>query len=343
MAPLLRALATTPGVESRLCATAQHRALLDTVLGHFDLVPDIDLDLMQPGQALNGLLARAVERLDSVMVEAKPDRVLVQGDTTTALAAAQAAHHRGIPVGHVEAGLRTYQVHPWPEEMNRRVIALIADLHFAPTEGAAAHLAAERVPGAIFVTGNTGIDALHLVRPAAPPEVDGKLVLVTGHRRESFGAPFEAICAALLAIARRPDVTILYPVHPNPNVRGPVRALLGDRANIRLVDPLDLPDFAAAMRRADLILTDSGGVQEEAAALGKPTLVLREVTERPEGVTAGYARLVGTDARLIIAEATRLLDHPPTLAPSTIYGDGRAAPRIVDILLSGAGSASAAA
>lgn len=333
MAPLLLALADTPGVDSRLCVTAQHRALLDGALGQFGLAPDIDLDLMTEGQALNAFFTRAIMALDRVMGETTPDRVLVQGDTATAHAAALAAHHRGIPVGHVEAGLRTYAPQPWPEEANRRAIALLADLHFAPTEGAAANLHAERVNGRVLVTGNTGIDALHLVRRADPPDMPGKLILVTGHRRESFGAPFESICDALLALAERPNVTILYPVHPNPNVRGPVTARLGGRANIRLVDPLDLPAFVAAMRRADLILTDSGGVQEEAATLGRPVLVLRDVTERPEGVAAGYARLVGANAARIVAGANAWLDDRPALAPSTMYGDGQAAERIVAALL----------
>lgn len=336
MAPILRALAAEPGIDSRVCVTGQHRELLDGVLTVFGIVPDMDLDLMERGQTLSGLLARSVERIDAVLAEEAPDRILVQGDTTTAYAAALAAHHRRIPVAHVEAGLRTYAAHPWPEEANRRGIALLADLHFAPTPGAAANLAAERIAGRVVVTGNSGIDALHLIVAQLPLESASggrRQVLVTGHRRESFGAPFQAICAALRAIAQRGDVDILYPVHPNPNVLGPVTAALGGIAGIRLVPPLDLAPFVAAMRRADLILTDSGGVQEEAVTLGKPILVLRETTERPEGVAAGLARLVGTDPARIVAEANALLDNPPPLRPSALYGDGRAAARIVDALL----------
>lgn len=348
MAPVLRALAAEPGVDSRLCATGQHRDLLDGALRFFDLAPDVDLDLMTPAQGLNGLCAAALHRLDTVLAETAPDRVVVQGDTATAYAAALAAHHRGIPVAHVEAGLRTYATHPWPEEANRRAIALAADLHLAPTPAAAANLAAERLRGRVFVTGNSGIDALHLVLarldadpglraaadaalPAMPP--DSRLVLFTGHRREHFGAPFESIWTALREIARRPDVAILCPVHPNPEVRDPITAALGGIANINLVAPLDLPAFVQAMRRAALVLTDSGGVQEETAALGKPALVLREATERGEGVSAGLARLVGADPARIARSAEELLDRPLALAPSRVYGDGRAAARIVDALL----------
>lgn len=337
MTPVLHALAAEPDIESCVCVTGQHRALLDEVLGLFGIDPDMDLDLMAPDQGLNPLFARAVDQLDHVLAETAPDRILVQGDTTTAFAAAQAASHRRIPVAHVEAGLRTYAAHPWPEEANRRAIALLADLHFAPTPGAAANLAGERVAGPIHVIGNTGIDALHMIlrrldSEPAPAAASRKLVLVTGHRRENFGAPFEAICAALREIAGRVDVDILYPVHPNPRVRGPVEAAIGQVANIRLIAPLDLLAFVQAMRRAALILTDSGGVQEEAATIGKPVLVLRETTERPEGVAAGLARLVGTEATTIVAEAAALLDDPPPLRPSQLYGDGRAAARIVDAL-----------
>jgi UDP-N-acetylglucosamine 2-epimerase (non-hydrolysing) len=348
MAPLLRALAAEPAIESLTCATGQHREMLDGVLDFFGIAPDVDLDLMQPDQSLNALLARAVERLDRVFAKRQPDRVLVQGDTTTALAAATAAFHRGIPVGHVEAGLRTYAPLPFPEEANRRAIALAADLHFAPTPGASANLTNEQVAGRIVVTGNTGIDALHFVigRLVAEPDLrrqakaalptlekGQRLILVTGHRRESFGAPFQAVCTALAELAARPDVAIVYPVHPNPNVRGPVAAALGSHANVHLIAPLDLPAFVHAMQRADLILSDSGGVQEEAVTLGKPLLVLRDTTERPEGIAAGVARLVGTDRNRIVAEATALLDRPPKPTQAAPYGDGRAAARIVDTLL----------
>lgn len=348
MAPVLRALARAPDVDSRLCVTAQHRALLDDALDFFGLTPDVDLDLMTPGQDLNALFRDILSRLDDVLAEIRPDRVIVQGDTVTAHAAALAAFHRAIPVAHVEAGLRTYAVHPWPEEANRRAVALVADLHLAPTRSAAANLAAERVRGKVFVTGNSGIDALHLVlaRLDADPALRGaadaalpvldpgqRPVLFTGHRREHFGAPFDAIWTALREIARRPDVAILCPVHPNPEIGGAIGAALGGIANIHLVAPLPLPAFVTAMRRAVLVLTDSGGVQEEAAAIGRPTLVLREATERCEGVDAGLARLVGADPARIARAAAALLDRPPALNPSPVYGDGRAAGRIVAALL----------
>lgn len=347
-APILRALAAEPSIASRICVTAQHREMLDGVLGFFGILPDIDLDLMQADQSLNGLVARAIERLDAVLAEVAPDRVLVQGDTATAMAAAIAAHHRGIPVAHIEAGLRTYRHDPWPEETNRRVIALIGDLHFAPTPIAAAHLAQEHLRGEIIVTGNSGIDALHLVqaRLAADPSLsaaaeaallarpeDTKMILVTGHRREHFGAPFERFCAALRTLAARPDVAIVYPVHPNPRVRETVRAALAGFGNIHLIEPLDLASFVRAMEQSALLITDSGGVQEEAVTLGIPVLVTRDVTERPEGVAAGHARLVGTDPDCIVSAAKVWLDRAPVRTPSAIYGDGRAARRIVDALL----------
>lgn len=336
MAPLIHALHQNHDIETIICITAQHRHLLDAVLDFFGIDPDFDLDLMMPGQSLNQLLPRIVERFDRVLAAVAPDWVLVHGDTTTAFAATLTAHHRQIRVAHVEAGLRTYAPQPWPEETNRRGIATIADLHFAPTPGAAANLAAERVAGEVLVTGNTGIDALHIVLgrlgSARCDRAGRKRILVTGHRRESFGAPFEAICAALRDIAARPDVEIVYPVHPNPAVRGPVAAALDNQPAIRLIDPLDLPDFVDLMRAADLILTDSGGVQEEAATLGIPVLVMRDVTERPEGITAGVARLVGTDRHRIVAAANAWLDDPPAFRPSTLYGDGLAATRIVRAL-----------
>ncbi len=341
MAPVLRALAAEPGIDSRLCVTGQHRELLDDVLLFFGLAPDIDLDLMAPGQELNALFSAGLHRLDGVLAQIAPDRVIVQGDTTTAYAAALAAHHRGIPVAHVEAGLRTYAHHPWPEEANRRAIALLADLHLAPTPAAGANLAAERVRGRVFVTGNSGIDALHMVlaRCDAAPDtiaglpVDRRLILFTGHRREHFGAPFDSIWAALREIAERPDIAILCPVHPNPRIGGPIAEALGQVANIRLVPPLSLVTFVRALRRADLVLTDSGGVQEEATALGKPTLVLRDATERNEGIEAGLAKLVGSNPARIAEAAAQWLDRPPLLAPSGVYGDGQAAGRIVDALL----------
>ena len=353
MAPLLLALRNEPAVETLVCVTGQHRELLDQVLAFFGISPHFDLDLMEPAQPLNRFAARTIERLEPVLEAAAPDRLLVQGDTTTALAAALAAFHRGIPVAHVEAGLRTYApASPFPEELNRRTIDLISDLHFAPTTAAKANLCAERLNGEVFVTGNSGIDALHhVVRrlesdaalrdriDAELPslEADRKLVLVTGHRRESFGAPFEALCGALGDLASRGDAQIVYPLHPNPALREPAEQALAGRAGIHLVPPLGLPPFIRLMQRADLILTDSGGVQEEAAALGKPVLVARDLTERPEAVDAGAARLVGRDRAHILSQMIGLLDDPDrgrrfTRRP-TLYGDGRASLRIVDALL----------
>jgi UDP-N-acetylglucosamine 2-epimerase (non-hydrolysing) len=346
LAPILRALQTEPGAQIHICVTGQHRHLTRPVLEFFSLHTDFDLEVMAPQQALNPLTARLVERLDPVLVKTMPDRVIVQGDTTTAMAAALAAFHRRIPVAHVEAGLRTYRsAEPWPEEYNRRAIGLIADLHFAPTRGARDNLAAERLNGEVFLTGNSGIDALDMVlarlgrepalaasvEAALPPRVDErKEVLVTAHRRESFGAPFEAICAALAELAMRDDVEILFPLHPNPRLRSAAEQALGGRARIRLLPPLDLPCFVRLMQRARLILTDSGGVQEEAVALGKNVLVLRDTTERPEGVEAGAALRVGTDPARILHAAEGLLDAPVLAeARSHIYGDGRAAERIV--------------
>lgn len=345
MAPVLLALKREPRLDVRLCVTGQHRALLDQVLDFFAIRPDFDLDLMEQGQGLNPLAAGAIERLDAIFGAEAPDRVIVHGDTTTALAAALAAFHRAIPVAHVEAGLRTYAASlPFPEEMNRRAIALIADMHFAPTPAAKANLRAERLSGEVIVTGNSGIDALDLVIgriaddaglrhriDAQLPPLDPrkKLVLVTAHRRESVGAPFAAICAALAGLARRPDVEIVFPLHPNPALR-PCAAPAG----LHLVPALDLPAFVSLMQRADLILTDSGGVQEEAAALGKPILVMRDVTERPEGIGIGAAVLVGTDPdRIVRAAEARLDGRAEPTRPSRVYGDGRAGERIADALL----------
>lgn len=328
LAPILLALDGEPGVVSQVCVTGQHRALIDPVLDFFCIAPDFDLGAMQPGQGLNRLAARLIKRLDPILAGARPDRVLVQGDTTSAFAAALAAFHRGIPIAHVEAGLRTYcAAAPFPEEANRRAIALLADLHFAPTPAAAANLAAERLHGDIFVTGNSGLDALRLVlgQIGAPPPARGatRLVLVTCHRRESFGAPFAGISAALERLAARADVEIVFLRHPNPETgAAPAQA--------RALPPLDLPAFVRLMQRADLILTDSGGVQEEAAALGTPVVVLREATERPEG----GAILAGADPDRIVAAADAWLEGTlPRPAPSQAYGDGFAAHRIVDGLV----------
>jgi UDP-N-acetylglucosamine 2-epimerase (non-hydrolysing) len=353
MAPVLTALAREPSVESLLCVTAQHRALLDQVLEFFSLTPDYDLDLMVLGQSLNSTYARAIEQLDNVFEKAKPDRVIVQGDTTTASAAAWAAFQRNIPVAHVEAGLRTYSPgSPFPEEANRRKIALISDLHFAPTEAAKANLRGERLHGEVLVTGNSGIDALAAVLrridedgalrrtadEALPPVCQGKkLILVTAHRRESFGDSFASVCEALVTIAGRGDAHIVYPLHPNPELSAVADRLLARRPNIELIPPLGLPVFVRLMQRADLVLTDSGGVQEEAVALAKPVLVIRDVTERPEGIGTGAARLVGTASNRIVRQIVSLLDDPAMLMSFSrqprLYGDGRASRRIVDGLL----------
>lgn len=336
----------------RTCVTAQHRGMLDQALRAFRIQPDHDLDCMQPGQTLTQSTARILGGLESVLHAERPDLVVVQGDTTTTLCGALAAFYRGIPVGHVEAGLRTGDLaQPFPEEMNRVVTTRLAALHFAPTARAGKTLCAEGVPAErIFVTGNSGIDAVLYVRGALEAgalssdrwsELDAarKLIVVTAHRRESFGEGFERICEGLSRLARRTDVQIAYPVHRNPNVTGPVERLLAGHPNILLLPPLDYVPFVDLMRRATLLLTDSGGIQEEGPSLGKPVLVMREKTERPEAVEAGTVRLVGTDSDLIESEAARLLDdeaerqrmsriHNP-------YGDGQASRRIADAIASG--------
>lgn len=352
MAPLLLRLRREPGLDLRLCLTGQHRELIDPVLRLFDLDPDVDLALMAPGQSLNAFAARAVAALDEVFEEVAPDRILVHGDTTTALAAAIAAFHRGVPIAHVEAGLRSFDLaRPFPEEMNRRAVDLVADLLFAPTERARCNLEAERVSGAIRVTGNTAVDAIELVlamleaheaRAAADSALPSlqpgrRLLLVTGHRRESFGEGLRNVCAALQRLGGRGDLDIVYPVHLNPNVKGPVVETLAHCAHVRLVPPLDFLPMVRLMQRADLILTDSGGIQEEAPSLGKPVLVTRDVTERPEAVDAGRARLVGTDEDAIVAAVCeRLDDEEPCSASCTLanpYGDGKASERIAAALL----------
>ncbi|WP_375286273.1 non-hydrolyzing UDP-N-acetylglucosamine 2-epimerase [Sphingomonas sp.] len=354
--PVVRALAARPGLEVVTCVTAQHRGLLDQVLAIAGLTPDIDLDLMEPGQTLDRLTARLLTGLGEVMDRTKPDRVLVQGDTATAMAGALAAYYRRVPVGHVEAGLRSGDIyHPWPEEVNRRMIAPIADLHFAPTQTAADALARENVRAGVQVTGNTVIDALHWTREriAADPSLAAgldtiaerfagkRIVLVTTHRRENFGGGMEAIARAIRRIAAMPDTAVLFPVHPNPNVVSVMDAALGDLANVARLEPLDYPHFIRALSLCHLALTDSGGVQEEAPALGKPVLVMRETTERPEGVAAGTAKLIGADEDRIVSEVSTLLgDKAAYLAMARAhnpYGDGRASERIAGLVADGFG------
>lgn len=330
--------------DVRVCVTAQHREMLDQVLQVFGVIPDLDLGLMAPGQSLCDLSARVLQSMQSVLPAESPDMILVQGDTTTTMCAALAAFYHRIPVAHVEAGLRTGNMsHPFPEELNRVITGKLAAVHFAATEDAATNLEREAVERSrIHVTGNTGIDALlHVARQAAPIEEESperKLVLVTAHRRESFGQGLQSICRAIATLAERPDVHVLFPVHPNPNVRDAVDRLLKGRPNVSLVQPLDYVSFVSAMSRAHLILTDSGGVQEEAPSLGKPILVLRETTERPEGVAAGAAVLVGTDENRIVLEAERLLDdahaYREMAQVRNIFGDGHATERIRTALLS---------
>lgn len=354
LAPLCRRLAQTPGIESRVCVTGQHRQMLDPVLELFAVKADYDLNIMKAGQTLTHVTSAVISGLEPILAEYKPDRVIVQGDTTTTFATSLAAYYARIPVAHVEAGLRTHNIYaPFPEEVNRRLTGAIADVHFAPTSGARQNLLDENVPAAaIEVTGNTGIDALFQIRdralsdsdfrhrmetglPEIPPQK--KLVLVTGHRRENFGEGFERICHALAKIARRPDVEIVYPVHLNPNVQKPVREILADIPNVHLIAPLDYAPFVVMMSRAYLIITDSGGVQEEAPSLGKPVLVMRDTTERPEAVEAGTVILVGTDEGRIVDASAEILDGGPLFTKMSRahnpYGDGHACERIVDRLL----------
>jgi UDP-N-acetylglucosamine 2-epimerase (non-hydrolysing) len=326
--------------EVVVCATAQHREMLDQVQRLFGLEPDLDLDLMTPDQSLNGLAARALKALDGVLVRTAPDWLLVQGDTTTAMVGALAAFHLRVPVGHVEAGLRTGDLQrPFPEEMNRSVIDLVSSALFAPTARARrALIAGGADPARLFLTGNTIIDALQWVARDAPVESAADEVLVTVHRRESFGGPIREIFSALRELALEfPQVRWIYPVHRNPNVRQPAGELLGGLDNVELHDPFDYRELVRRLRRARLVLSDSGGIQEEAPAFGKPVLVLRERTERPEGVEAGVARLVGVDRRRIVEETRRLLTDPAAYRAMANavnpYGDGRAAARIASALV----------
>jgi UDP-N-acetylglucosamine 2-epimerase (non-hydrolysing) len=349
LCPVVLYLKSRPAeFDVRVAVTAQHRQMLDQVLEVFRVVPDYDLNSMTPGQTLASSTARILAALEPVMADAKPDIVYVQGDTTTTLCGALAAFYARIPVGHIEAGLRTGDLaQPFPEEMNRVVTGRLAAIHFAATEGARGNLIRENVaPGTIHVTGNSGIDALLNVRDRlASGELKGqadlakfgsdparRLIVVTAHRRESFGGGFENICRALQTIARRDDVEIVYPVHRNPNVVGPVQQYLDGLPNVHLIEPLEYVPFVDLMRRAYLLLTDSGGIQEEGPSLGKPVIVMREKTERPEAVEAGTVRMAGADEARIITEVTRLLDDPGAReAMSRIhnpYGDGHASERI---------------
>jgi UDP-N-acetylglucosamine 2-epimerase (non-hydrolysing) len=335
--------------DVRVCVTAQHRSMLDQVLSAFEVVPDHDLDLMKPGQTLAEVTARVLLGLEPVIARERPDIVIVQGDTTTTMGAALAAFYQRVPVAHVEAGLRTGDLtQPFPEELNRVVATRLSTLHFAPTAAAARNLAREGVaPEHVFVTGNTGIDAVLYVRDALEAgrlrgdewswlDASKRLIVVTAHRRESFGAGFEEICRALLRIAARGDVQVVYPVHRNPNVTEPVGRILGDAPNVVLLDPLDYVPFVDLMRRAFLLITDSGGIQEEGPSLGKPILVMREKTERPEAVEAGTVKLVGTNQERIVSGAAALLDDPAEYQRMARrhnpYGDGQASARIGQVL-----------
>ncbi|MEA3356603.1 MAG: UDP-N-acetylglucosamine 2-epimerase (non-hydrolyzing) [Candidatus Bipolaricaulota bacterium] len=353
LAPVIRGFKKYPQIVSRVCVTAQHREMLDQVTRLFEIEPDWDLDLMQKDQTLFDITARGLRNLQEVLVEERPDIILVQGDTTTAFVASLAAFYLKVKVGHVEAGLRTRdRYNPFPEEMNRRLVDALSDIYFAPTQKARQNLLNEGISeGKIFITGNTVIDSLFWILSQESElnsqlalsdlglsTVDSRLILVTGHRRESFGEGLENICQGLRLIAKNnPAVQIIYPVHLNPNVRGPVYRILGEVENVRLIEPLDYINFVFLMRRAFLILTDSGGIQEEAPSLGKPVLVMRENTERPEAIEAGTARLVGTASERIFRE-TQLLMHDPVeyerMAQAVNpFGDGKAAERIIQVLL----------
>jgi UDP-N-acetylglucosamine 2-epimerase len=354
MARLAQLMRDDPRIELRICVTAQHRQMLDQVLDWFGIVPDVDLDLMQPDQTLADLTARALTAVSREISQTAPDVLLVQGDTTTAMIAGLAAFYQRVPVGHVEAGLRTYDnTNPFPEEANRRILSVFASYHFAPTQRAADTLLSERGvdPSCVYLTGNTVVDALkwtlsqpHKLDLAVPLDhPNERLILVTAHRRESFGAEFEQICSALRQIVERnPMARLVYPVHLNPNVRKPVFDLLAGVERVHLIDPLPYPDLVHLMAKSDIVLTDSGGIQEEAPALGKPVLVMRRTTERPEAVEAGSARLVGTETNAILSAVEELLhDESAYRAMANAvspFGDGSAAQQIIDILLSEFGS-----
>jgi UDP-N-acetylglucosamine 2-epimerase (non-hydrolysing) len=352
--PVIHALRAREHVDVRVIVTAQHRGLLDQVLDIAGIKPDVDLNAMMPNQTLDGLTAKLIVELGKAFDAEKPDRVLVHGDTLTTMVASLAAYYRQIPVAHVEAGLRSGDIyHPWPEEVNRRVVACIADMNFAPTDAAADALLKEnRDARSIHVTGNTVIDALLATREriAAKPALaqglddlaarfaDKRIVAVTSHRRENFGGGMEAIALSIADIAARPDVAVIFPVHPNPNVRPVMESVLGGLPNVAMIDPLDYPHFVRLLDMCHLVLTDSGGVQEEAPSLGKPVLVMRETTERPEGVAAGTAKLVGTDRARIVREVLALLDDEGAYAAMARahnpFGDGNAAQRIAAVIAS---------
>lgn len=354
MAPVVKALEEDPAFEPVVCVTAQHRQMLDQVLGLFDIHPDVDLNIMRPDQSLHDVVSSILIGLKPVLETLRPDLVLVHGDTATTFAAALAAYYARTPLGHVEAGLRTGNLDsPWPEEANRRLTGVLTRWHFAPTEAARSNLLKENVPEeAVAVTGNTVVDALLNVRDAvaADPELkatfmrrfdfldtDRRLILVTGHRRENFGSGFVSICRALQRISQAwPDAEIVYPVHLNPNVVGPVHEMLSGLSNVHLIEPLDYQPFVYLMDRAYLILTDSGGIQEEAPSLGKPVLVMRNTTERPEAVEAGTVRLVGTDNEIIFKAVQELMEDGGTYRDMARahnpYGDGTAAQKILYIL-----------
>ena len=358
MAPIVRLLRETPRIDSCVCVTAQHRQMLDQVMELFEIKPDHDLDLMRENQSMAQVSAGIFTHLDPILEKVKPDWILAVGDTTTVVTTSLLAFYRRIKFGHVEAGLRTHNKwHPFPEEINRRLATTTADLHFAPTEWSRNNLLQENIPAeSIFVTGNPVIDALNYVAKQDEPEEIGKLVaglgisakettgpatrrliLVTAHRRENFGEPFENICLAIRDLAAREDVEIVYPVHLNPHVQEPVHRILKNVPHVTLLPPLDYLPMVHLMKRAAIILTDSGGIQEEAPAFGIPVLVMRETTERPEGIDAGVLKLVGTGQSTIVREATQLLDDETAYAnmakATNPYGDGHAAERIIDALI----------
>ncbi len=354
MCPVVLAAQADPNIESLLCVTAQHRQMLDQVLDAFQVVPDFDLNLMQPDQSLAQITASILQNLDPVLKRVKPDWVLIQGDTTTVMAASILCYYNRIKIGHVEAGLRTGDKwQPFPEEINRKIAGVVADLHLAPTEHSRQNLLHEGVnPNRIVVTGNPAIDALRIITSQPMPlevskllseheihENGKQLILVTAHRRENFGKPLEDICAALkfLAIKYKEQYHFLYPVHLNPHVQEPVYQLLSNVSNITLIPPLDYLPMVHLLKKAKLVLTDSGGIQEEAAGLGKPTLVMREVTERPEGVSSGILRLVGTDPKRIISNTIQLLEEEQTYQTMSRaknpFGDGYAAEKIIKAVL----------